>query len=273
MSLFSKTYLQMPAGQTEGKRIRPRLGAKAYDVLISARYELIGRFAERVRQECGCPFPSHSMGPDVGAFFGKAEMRDLLDGITLVAQVVGQQWPSKATEWSSFAARAMREEGMAYEVAADGNVRYLVDTAFQESTDAVVAVLSQPRFAGAKKCVEEAVKSLTSVHPNGKAALQSLFEGLEAIFKIVTGDSKSLDAGNVDRLLQPIVSRSHAAGDSIARGAAEQYTQSFKDWVNACHKYRHGHGEPDPVEPPIDLAIGLVGNGLNYARWIAGLVK
>lgn len=83
---------------------------------------------------------------------------------------------------------------MAYEVAADGSARYLVGTAFQETTDAVVAVLSETRFGGAKKCIQQAVESLTNVHPNGKAAVRSAFEGLEAIFKIVTGESKSLDA-------------------------------------------------------------------------------
>lgn len=45
----------------------------------------------------------------------------------------------------------------------------------------------------------------------------------------------------------------------------------MKDWVNACHKYRHGPNAEEPIEPPLDLAIALVGNGLNFARWIATL--
>ena len=105
--------------------------------------------------------------------------------------------------------------------------------------------------------------------PNGKKAIRDTFEGLESLFKRVTDDNKDLSSSNVAQLLQAIVSRAHAGTDAIAQGAAEQVVQSFRDRVNACHKYRHGHDQPEPVEPPLDLAIVLVGSGLNYARWLA----
>ena len=98
-----------------------------------------------------------------------------------------------------------------------------------------------------------------------------MFEGLETVFKLVTDDNKDLTSSNVMQLLQPVVSRAYARTDAIGQGAAEQLVQSFRDWINACHKYRHGHNQEEPVEPPIELAIALVGNGLNYARWLTTL--
>ena len=209
-------------------------------------------FARRVAAECGCEFPVAGYGYDVAKFFHKAEFRDVLDAITILPQVLARTARGDtsrgeiARDWIAFCARAMREEGMAYAVAANGDVRYLVDTAFQETATSVIEALNAPRFSGAKSCVQSAVDAITQVRPDGKVAIRAMFEGMETIFKIVTDDNKSLDATNAERLLQPTVSHAHANSDAIARGAADQFLQSFRDWVNACHKYRHGHREQRP---------------------------
>jgi hypothetical protein len=54
-------------------------------------------------------------------------------------------------------------------------------------------------------------------------------------------------------------------------GARKRALESLRDWTNACHKYRHGHNLEVLVEPPLDLTIVLVSNGLNFARWIVAL--
>lgn len=62
--------------------------------------------------------------------------------------------------------------------------------------------------------------------------------------------------------------RKFAGTGPLAHGAAIQTVEALKNWADPCHKYRHGQATAEPVEPPIELAIILVGNGLNFAGWL-----
>ena len=90
---------------------------------------------------------------------------------------------------------------------------------------------------------------------------------------MATGINKDLTVANIESLLGPVVDRRFGNAEPIAQGAAEQTLDSMKDWTNACHKYRHGPRAEETVEPPLDLAIVLVANGLNFARWVASLAN
>lgn len=68
-----------------------------------------------------------------------------------------------------------------------------------------------------------------------------------------------------------MVNRRFANGDQIAQGAATRVLESLGDWTNACHRYRRGHNRDEHAEPPMDLTIVLVGNGLNFARWLTAI--
>ena len=43
---------------------------------------------------------------------------------------------------------------------------------------------------------------------------------------------------------------------------------SFADWVDACHNYRHEEGVEEPSQPPLDLAIELIGVGSGFLWWL-----
>src|SRR5690242_8250313 len=121
--LFSKTYLVEPAGKTDSKRFRARVAARAQQVTQTAP-NAVRRFADWVRAECGCAFPRRSPGTyDVEAFFLNADLRDVLDGVTIFSTVMREyRGPQGERSWIEFAARVMREEGLAYEVGDDGAV-------------------------------------------------------------------------------------------------------------------------------------------------------
>jgi hypothetical protein len=268
--MFSKTYLKQAAGQAkDSERLRNRLARRAWDQ-TGQNDEARSAFVRLVEQETGARIPQN-YGYDIEGFFRDAKMRDVLDGVTCMAAALHRQYSNDMRNWIEFCQRAFTEEGMAYRVDDDGTVHYVVDTAFQETADSVVAVLSKEPFVAAGACITKAVHTMTQATPDGKHAIRDAFEGVETVFKIVTKAGGDLTEKNIAALLTPIVDRRFPDTDPVAKGAAQHIVGQLKDWTNACHKYRRGHGSDEPVEPPLELAIALVGNGLNFARWLTSL--
>ncbi len=270
--MFSKTYLKQPAGQAkDSERLRTRIARRAWDQTRDSTHAR-EMFARRVEQETGADVPSGMDGYSVDKFFRNAPMRDVLDGITCMASALRDQaygGEADVRSWIEFCQRAFTEEGMAYRIDVYGEAHYQIDVVFHELADSVISVLSREPYAAAGACMNKAVEEMTRAQPDGKDAIRDVFEGVESVFKVTTATNKDLTAANISAVLSPIVNRRFAVTDVIAQGAAQQTLEALKDWTNACHKYRHGHNAEEPVEPPVDLAVVLVGNGLNFARWIA----
>lgn len=267
--MFSRTYLRQPATQRDSVRLRNRLAAKAWELERTSRNAAIA-FVRIIHAETGARVPEGAGGYDIGRFFRETEFRDVLDGVTCMVTAMEEQG-ANARMWVEFCKRAFDEEAMAYSVDDHGGCHYRVDVAFHETAASVVASLSVAPFVAAGAALDNAVKELTRAEPQGKHAIRDAFEGLETLFKVVTGTNHDLTVANIGNDLMPIVSRKYDAADPIAQGAAEQSIASLKDWTNACHRYRHGHQVEEPVEPPLELAVLLVSNGLGFARWIADL--
>jgi hypothetical protein len=94
---------------------------------------------------------------------------------------------------------------MAYRVDGDGEVHYVVDVAFHETADSVVATLSRGRYAAAGASLNSAVEQITRAHPEGKHAIRDAFEGVETAFKVATDSNTDLTSANIAALLTPIV--------------------------------------------------------------------
>ena len=267
--MFSKIYLRQPAGQKDSQRLRNRLAARAAEQLRDDATRTL--FVQMVEQETGARVPRGIATWDVAAFFRQADMRDILDAVSCAAKAVGRHGRQAARAWVEFCRRALVEEGMAYRVDDDGGVHYVIDVAFHELADSVVATLSRGRYVAAGASLNNAVEQITKARPEGRHAIRDAFDGVETAFKVGTDSNKDLTSANIAALLTPIVNRRFGGGDQIAQGAATQTLDSLRDWTNACHKYRHGQNLEELVEPPLDLTVVLVGNGLNFARWIAAL--
>jgi hypothetical protein len=205
-------------------------------------------------------------------FFRDAEMRDLLDAVTCMATAI-RSAGDPPRGWIQFCQRVFAEEGMAYRIDDDAEAHYVIDVAFQETAQSVIAALSRPPFAAGGSTINKAVVEITKAKPDGKHAIRDVFEGVETAFTVATGTNKDLTVANIESLLGPVVDGRFGNADPIAQGAAKQTLDSMKDWTNACHKYRHGPRAEETVEPPLDLAIVLVANGLNFARWVASLAN
>jgi hypothetical protein len=69
--------------------------------------------------------------------------------------------------------------------------------------------------------------------------------------------------------LRPLIEQCYS-GDRTAIQAAEKLLQSFRDWIDAAHEYRHEDGVKDMVaQPPLTLAVYLVSAGAAHLRWLA----
>jgi len=96
---------------------------------------------------------------------------------------------------------------------------------------------------------------------------------VEILVKVITDSNQDLTERSVSSQLKPVIDRVYSNADQIAKGAAATTLHSLIDWVNACHKYRHGHNVQAPADPPLELAILLVNNGFGFARWLAALSR
>jgi hypothetical protein len=264
--MFSKTYLKQPAGTNhDSARLRNRLSAAA---LTMPDYQK-SRFVDSLRIETGANLELGTASYVIRRFFPNAEMRDILDAVTCMANAI--EIARDRAGWIAFCQRAFIEEGMSYRVDDHGDVHYVVDVAFHENADSVIAALSRPPFVAAATSINKAVSEITQAEPDGKHAIRDVFEGVETAFKVITNSNKDLTVANIASLLGPLVERRMQSANPVAQGAAQQTLESMKDWTNACHKYRHGPRAEEPIEPPLELAIVLVGNGLNFVRWLASL--
>jgi hypothetical protein len=68
-------------------------------------------------------------------------------------------------------------------------------------------------------------------------------------------------------VIWPLLQAAHA-GDSVVLRASGKILNSFKEWVEAAHFYRHEQGV---AEPPLTLAVYLASTGAPHLRWLAEL--
>ncbi len=267
-TLFSRAFVPSARDNEDSERLRRRLGAKSWEYL-RGNERLQSAFKDRVVSELGVRWP-----PSTSDVFVHGDMRDVLDSVTLFASVLGSYGDRRAQfGWLEFCERAMREEGMKYQVQADGSVGYFVDSEFQGAADDAVAALNVPRFTAASAAIASAVRELNRLDGSPKAAIRETYAAVETAFKVAVDSSVTLGASDVEKRLVPAIDRLFANADPVARGAAAQVAQAMKDWVNAAHKYRHGHEHADPIEPSRELAITLVGLGITFARFIGDHFK
>ena len=75
-------------------------------------------------KETGAVVPSLYHGYDVARFIRENTIRDVLDSITLIYQVV-DSYPS-AEQWKSFVSRVLSEENLGYKLDSKCGVHYFV---------------------------------------------------------------------------------------------------------------------------------------------------
>ena len=113
-----QNLLQVPAGtHADSKRMRNRLSSKCWELIGLENEGVRSFFVDAFHQETGARIPSTGFGYMVEDMFKEAELRDVLDAVTLMTYALDAcKQKQRAQDWITFCARAFKEEGLPYRV-------------------------------------------------------------------------------------------------------------------------------------------------------------
>lgn len=263
-SLFSRVYLRPATPLRDSARFRTRVESQFYDT-ISERSAL----ADRIESELGVRVKRGYKGYLWNLFFEEAELRDVLDTITLAYQLlIAGGEAARAKSWRTFVARVMHEEGLGYVINDRGAVRKLVDEEFERTRASTIDGLGDGKFRAVRAALEDAFKRLDREPFETKAAVRSMFEAVETLCKVLGDHNEDLTDGMIRKRIKPLVSRVYGAEDSSAQSFAERTVDSLIDWINAGHRYRHGQRTEEPHDPPLELAVSFLSQGAAHIRFL-----
>jgi hypothetical protein len=241
---------------------------------LAAIIETLGEYersslASQITRELGVDVSSNVYGTYTWTkWLKEAVLRDVLDAVTLAAK---SRSGNERGRFISEVRAILDSEAVRYRLDDAGGIHPRVDVAFEQQTTSTLAGLGSDRFKAARSEVERSVAALQSASPDGKTAIQAIFEAAEIVYKRVFQTRPRLTRAFVLQDLRPPPSAEYAKNDAITT-SAEAAAKAFGEWVESCHVYRHGQGEHEPNQPPISHAVLLVSQGLSYVRWLAGLV-
>jgi len=206
----------------------------------------------------------------VADVFKKLLLRDVLDGITVVHEVlVGNASYKKAEEWLQFVARCFIEQNLGYRLDEQCVVHFFVDQEFERNRFATLACFGDPELMNAQHCYEQAYAYMDATPVDTKGACRSMFESIEVLTKQIV-KTKNLNAYIVKNDLSQLAQQ-HLATDEIEVEVLEQMFNGVAEWVNSLHKYRHGQALEAPVAPSEDMAVYVLSSGSAFLRMLLTL--
>lgn len=255
---FTDLYRERGPEVQDSVKLRRRLAMRMSE--DATRNDLI----QPIRAETGWTMAGHSRLEFWLSLTEDLALDDLLDFVTIFSRIISEQTSyNEGPNFIGFVQRAFNEENVAFEVDDYGGVHYRVDTAFQHNRAAALQALSGTENVSARTSYDIAQQALASHPTDTLLAVRSAFDAVENLFKRRFTTSR-LGATEVKKELRD----SGDAHGSRARDSARRLNESFAEWVNACHLYRHADGEPEPSPPPRWLAIALVDSASIYIRYL-----
>lgn len=265
-SRFTQIYVEQAAPLPDSPKARRRVGSTLQTIGGYVTNRDISLFLET---ELGINVPVYQ-AYDWPEQTIKLSLHDFLDTITLVTRHLARSNTQVSARWLQAVQRIFSEEGLAYEIDAKGGVHPAVDVAFQRNRQTAVAGLQSPRYQNALQSFERISSELAQQPPNGKEAIRAIWSAVEGLFRLMFPKAAQLNAGEVADKLAPIIQTAFAQ-DATAIRAANKLLNSFKNWVDACHNYRHEPGTQEPAQPPLELAIITISQGTSFLRWLISL--
>lgn len=262
--LFSRVYLRPAELASDSNRMRRRVVA-----LLRATFgNDLHNLASAITEHLGVDVDTGFEGYVWERWTAKCDLRDFLDTLTLAVALQRIQ----ERRWEALVANINRifdEEAVHYKMDARGGVHYRVDEEFERQLASTIAGLGADRYAAVRAEIERGIEALQNTQPNGKTAIQAMFEAAETLYRFVHSDRPRMTRSSVLQDMRPMVAQKYA-GNEAALASAEHMIKSLGEWADACHLYRHGHGKQEPNQPPVDYAVLLVNQGLGFMRWLAG---
>ena len=263
--LFSRLYLERTAPAQDSIRFRIRLAGYFVENLASHYWKL----SRKIRTELGVQVRDRGQGPEIEDFFQTAEVRDVLDSISLVVKLLAQASDaSKIEPWIKFVQRVFNEESLGYRIDQKGGVHYVVDDEFERNRVSAIASLASAKYAAVGKALESAFSALDARSVNTKTAIRDIFEALETLIKILTNSNKNLDEKLVKKELGDLLRKLPDYKEPSGASTISKFIESLGDWVNAAHPYRHGQKTERLVAPSLTAVVLFLSTGAAYIRWL-----
>ncbi|MDA9408741.1 hypothetical protein [Bradyrhizobium sp. CCBAU 45384] len=232
----------------------------------------LGGLSEFAKQELGIATP-WSSNLSWRAILEKWALQDVLDLITVATRfLVQEQNKSRyhldyVAPWINTVARILAEENVHYAVDRAGGVHFAFDKEFSTSQAATIAALNATRYRNSLDLFESALADLGQAPPNTKSAVRHVFFAIEGLFKLMFPSETRLTAKAAE-LLKPVLQK-QLSEDKTTLQVSLKLIESFKDWIDAAHFYRHEQGEEDIAMPPLTVAVHLASAGAANLRWLA----
>ncbi len=263
---FSLLYLDRSEHLKDSKRFRNRLAA-FYDESLDEFYR--DDIGKSIELEIGAEVPTPIGEYLVSEFFKTGELRDLFDSITIIYNTLTTEPGGPATEWKAFVAKAMSEENMGYRLDNECIVHYFVDEEFERNRFSTLLVLDDPRYSSIRTAFDMAYKYLDNQPMDTKGAVRSIFEAIEILITQMV-ETKNLNKWVVENTLKEKCLLCYES-DATAKMVTSKMFDGFAQWVDSIHNYRHGQPNPEPVAPPVNIAIYTLSSGTAFLRWLIEL--
>ena len=265
---FSLVYLDKGAPIQDSERFRRRISEYVRKFLIH-HYE--NDIISLIQFETGAYFKYKAhYGKSLCDFLMDAELRDMLDSITLIYSfLVGNRRDQAAKNWIVFIDRVFIEENIGYRLDLKCGVHYYIDEEFEKNRFSTIAMLDNQRYIATRSAYEDAYRHFDNNPIDTKAAVRSLFESIEILVKQIVETrnlNKYIVENNLKNKFLPIYN-----DDETAKGVVSRMFDSFALWVDGIHLYRHGQDDDQPVRPPIELAVYILSSGSSFLRWLIEL--
>lgn len=259
---FSQLYLDKGPLTRDSARFRNRLSAYFVD-RFHTHYN--GLACELFEKETGAKVPRRGVSAAFSNVFLEAELRDVLDAVSIVFQVIKSRNDNFGSrDWVVFVERCMREENLAFRVDSEGTVHFYEDQEFEANRVSTLVLLDKPEYLNIKNTFESAYRYLDLSPPDTKAAVRSLFESIEALARMLIPGTNNLNKFLVkNQLKQKCIA---VAVDEVEEKVMSGVFDGFAEWVDAMHNYRHGHPTESPVAPSRDLTIHIFSTGAAHLR-------
>ncbi len=261
---FSLLYLERSVPVRDSQRFRNRLAAYYMDNLDEY---YCGEIIKIIKTETGAVIPSSGYGYNVCDFFKENPIRDVLDAITLIYQVVASSHLGE--RWKSFVSRVLSEENLGYKLDSKCSVHYFVDEEFERNRFSTLSILDDPKYNATKAAYEDAYRHMDNNPMDTKAAVRSMFESIEILVKQMV-KTKNLNKWVVENLLKEKCLTLYKDDGTTFKVTCELF-DGFAHWVDALHNYRHGQASDEPVAPSEGVAIYVLSSGSSFLRWLAGI--
>lgn len=275
---FSQFYLPPQEYITDSQKMRIRIGTYIYNLSFHTN---IGNYslADYVTQHSGIIVPMalaalNQYFYDFKKLCNEVGIVDLLDIITLVHDAITES--SKKRELTQFVNECFVEEGLAYVMNQQGEIRFRPDEEFERNRIMTLKSLTENNFSTALEAYNHAYNEFQSDVQKGKSAIRYIFEANEILFKKLAKPHHvfdQLNSRNIETIKKLIKDDIAGHLDDTAKQTINKFIESYKDWVDGLHPYRHGQDRESYDNPPIDLTIYALSTGAAHLRWLASLIK